>query len=237
MGDRIGPDRHGGGTIPEVQLELRDVPRVIGVSVRQGVDQGDVLEFRRLSHGSHKDDVSSRRNERSARGGERLVEREGSEGGRDPQGIRIRGGGSGAHLDREETLRVVRDLSVAQGRGGEDEVVARSRIGVRGRIGCRRLLLPVAEIPLETGLGDKGGRRDGRAESRGASGSDKLVIARDEDRTGPQIHECERTETGDDDDGDDDQDEENPRKFSFRSDRRDLRSRRSRRYRLPLRLS
>ena len=57
----------------------------------------------------------------------------------------------------------------------------------------RRLLLPITEIPLEIPrLADESRRRHCGAERRRAPSGDKLVIARDEDGTGPQVHEQER---------------------------------------------
>ena len=235
--DVVGPVRHGGRTVAEVQFNLDDVPRVIGPSVRDGIDLLIVLERRRLSYSPDEHDVAARGNERGSGGRKGFVEYKRTERVRRPQGIGIRGGGWCADLDREQALRVVRGLPVAQGRGREDEVVPRIRVRVVDGVGRARLLLTIAEIPLEAGLANERRGRDGRAERCRAPRGHELTVARHEERTASQVHERERAETGDDDHGDDDQDDVHLRKLPFWSDRRDLRPRRSRRSRFHLRLS
>src|SRR5205807_1484049 len=182
-------------------------------------------------------DVAARGNERGSGGRKGFVEYKRTERVGRPQRIGIRGGGWCADLDREEALRVVRGLPVAQGRRREDEVVPWIRVRMVDGVGRARLLLTIAEIPLEPGLADERRGRDGRAKRRRAPRGDELTVARHEERTASQVHERERAETGDDDHGDDNQDDVHLRKLPFWSDRRDLRPRRSRRSRFHLRLS
>src|SRR5205807_1436488 len=112
-GDAVGAVRHSGGTVAEGQCDLDDVPRVVGPSVRDGVDQVIVPERRRLSDRRDEYDVAACGNEGGPGRRKGLVEHERPERARRPKRIGIRGGGWSADLNREEALGVVRGLPIA----------------------------------------------------------------------------------------------------------------------------